>query len=64
VDTGPPSVLQFWGRFGAAHPGGVQFLFCDGSIRTLPFRSDPFFANSVMQPLLTPNQGDVEKEDE
>jgi prepilin-type processing-associated H-X9-DG protein len=30
-----------YGRFGSAHPTGCNFVFCDGSVRTIRFEIDP-----------------------
>ncbi|MHB1034436.1 MAG: DUF1559 family PulG-like putative transporter [Pirellulales bacterium] len=29
-----------WFRFGSAHPGGLQAVFCDGSVHSIPFTID------------------------
>jgi len=29
------------GCFGSAHPSGVNFVFCDGSVRQIEFSIDP-----------------------
>jgi prepilin-type N-terminal cleavage/methylation domain-containing protein/prepilin-type processing-associated H-X9-DG protein len=43
------------GAFGSPHPGGTQFLLCDGSVRSIPFNTPP----TVIGYLLTPNGGEV-----
>lgn len=47
--------IDFKNNWGSAHPGGAQFLFGDGSVRTVDYNVawDAFFA------LLTPNGGEV-----
>jgi prepilin-type N-terminal cleavage/methylation domain-containing protein/prepilin-type processing-associated H-X9-DG protein len=47
--------LQGGGAFGSPHPGGVQFVFCDGSVRSIPFSTSV----TVIGYLLTPNGGEV-----
>jgi len=46
----------FWFQqnWGSAHPGSAQFLFADGSVRSLEYGTD----NAVVQALLTPDQAD------
>ncbi|SRR6266849_244138 len=50
----PPKHL-FANNWGSAHPGGVNFLFADGSVRTFNFNVDP----SLFQGLLTPAGSDA-----
>jgi prepilin-type N-terminal cleavage/methylation domain-containing protein/prepilin-type processing-associated H-X9-DG protein len=49
------------GNWAAPSPGGVQFLFCDGSVRSVSYAvSDPNFAfNTVMWQLIRPADGTV-----
>jgi prepilin-type N-terminal cleavage/methylation domain-containing protein len=47
--------LAFRDNWGSAHPSGVQFLFGDGSIRTIFFGT----SSTIMSALLTPNGGEV-----
>lgn len=42
-------------NFSAAHPGGVQALFADGSVRSMPANIDP----AVMYFASTPSSGDI-----
>jgi len=49
----PPKHL-FANNWGSAHPGGVNFLFADGSVRTFNYNVDP----SLFQGLLTPAGSD------
>jgi prepilin-type processing-associated H-X9-DG protein len=42
-------------HWGAAHPGGAQFLFADGSVRMLAYWTSP----EVVGALLTPDGGEV-----
>ena len=35
-----PGVCQYWRFFGSAHPGGVNFVYCDGSVNSIPFDID------------------------
>jgi prepilin-type processing-associated H-X9-DG protein len=44
----------FANNWGSAHPGGVNFLFADGSVRTFAFNVDPV----LFQGLLTPAGSD------
>ena len=46
---------DFKNNWGSPHAAGVLFLFCDGSVRTLPFETDWMVLGSV----LTPNQGET-----
>ena len=41
-------------NWGSAHPTGAHFLFCDGSVRLMPFGTDP----TLVQALLTPAGGE------
>jgi prepilin-type N-terminal cleavage/methylation domain-containing protein/prepilin-type processing-associated H-X9-DG protein len=43
----------FENNWGSPHPGGVNFLFADGSVRTFNFNIDPY----VFRGLLTPDGG-------
>jgi prepilin-type N-terminal cleavage/methylation domain-containing protein/prepilin-type processing-associated H-X9-DG protein len=47
------------GNWGSPSPGGVQFVFCDGSVRTLSYGlSDPNFTfTTIMWQLIRPNDG-------
>jgi prepilin-type N-terminal cleavage/methylation domain-containing protein/prepilin-type processing-associated H-X9-DG protein len=47
--------IPFKENWGSAHPGGVQFLFADGSARLVPFETQ----FSVFAALLTPDGGEV-----
>jgi prepilin-type N-terminal cleavage/methylation domain-containing protein/prepilin-type processing-associated H-X9-DG protein len=52
----------FQDRWGAAHLGGAQFLFADGSVRTLAFTPNAGFGrpeDPVVLALMTPNGGEV-----
>jgi prepilin-type N-terminal cleavage/methylation domain-containing protein len=46
---------QGGGAFGSRHPGGVQFVMSDGSVRSIPFTTPP----NIVGYLLTPNGGEV-----
>ncbi len=50
----PDSDPNMFNNFGSAHPGGVNFLFADGSVRTFNYNVDL----SLFQGLLTPAGGD------
>jgi prepilin-type processing-associated H-X9-DG protein len=55
----PPKHL-FANNWGSAHPGGVNFLFADGSVRTFNYNVDL----SLFHGLLTPAGSDpTPKED-
>lgn len=43
-------------QFGSKHPGGAQFVFCDGSVRLLTNNIDYV---RVLMPLSTPDGGDL-----
>jgi prepilin-type N-terminal cleavage/methylation domain-containing protein/prepilin-type processing-associated H-X9-DG protein len=45
----------FANNFGSAHPGGLNFLFADGSVRTFNYNVDP----GLFQGLLTPAGSDA-----
>jgi prepilin-type processing-associated H-X9-DG protein len=47
--------LFFRQNWGSPHPGGVQFVFGDGSVRVLAFQM-PF---ATVSALLTPNGGEI-----
>ncbi len=49
------SASLFANNFGSPHPGGVNFLFADGSVRTFNYNVDPL----LFQGLLTPAGGDA-----
>jgi prepilin-type N-terminal cleavage/methylation domain-containing protein/prepilin-type processing-associated H-X9-DG protein len=42
-------------NWGSPHIAGAQFLFVDGSVRTIPFGTD----GSIVWALMTPNGGDI-----
>jgi prepilin-type N-terminal cleavage/methylation domain-containing protein/prepilin-type processing-associated H-X9-DG protein len=54
-DTPGTSNGTFRENWGSAHPGGVQFLYGDGSVRQVAFDADM----SVMAALLTPDGGEA-----
>jgi prepilin-type processing-associated H-X9-DG protein len=46
----------YWGNlFGSRHPGVTQFVFCDGSVRSVPTNIDLV----VYEAMATRNQGEV-----
>ncbi len=47
---------QYAWQFGSRHPGGAQFVFCDGSVRLLTNTIDYV---RVLMPLSTPDGGDL-----
>jgi prepilin-type N-terminal cleavage/methylation domain-containing protein/prepilin-type processing-associated H-X9-DG protein len=47
--------VNFVDTWGSPHTSGCQFLFADGSVRSIQFET----AESVMNPLLTPSGGEV-----
>jgi prepilin-type N-terminal cleavage/methylation domain-containing protein/prepilin-type processing-associated H-X9-DG protein len=61
VSAWPDNANQFCGggNWGSPAAGGVQFVFCDGSVRTLSYGlSDPNFAfTTVMWQLIRPSDG-------
>ncbi len=50
-----PVAYTFPNNWGSPHPSGVQFAFCDGSVRLLAFQTPP----QQVRALLTPNGGEV-----
>jgi prepilin-type N-terminal cleavage/methylation domain-containing protein len=61
VGAWPDNAAQFCGggNWGAPWASGVQFVFCDGSVRILSYSlSDPNFAfNTIMWQLIRPSDG-------
>ena len=61
VGSWPDNANQFCGggNWGSPSSGGVQFMFCDGSVRTLNYSlSDPNFTfTTIMWQLIRPNDG-------
>lgn len=55
IPDNPNMGVAFRYNWGAAHPGGAQFLLADGSVRLLPF----FTLRATVLALLTPNGNDV-----
>jgi len=53
-DSNLKANLLFANNFGSPHPGGVNFLFADGSVRTFNYNVDP----GLFQGLLTPAGND------
>jgi prepilin-type processing-associated H-X9-DG protein len=53
IKDGPGIVFRE--NWGAAHDGGVQFLFGDGNVRLVSFGADP----TVLAALLTPDGGET-----
>jgi prepilin-type N-terminal cleavage/methylation domain-containing protein/prepilin-type processing-associated H-X9-DG protein len=49
--------INYKDNWGSAHPGGVQFLFADGSVRMIAFDIDPLEFTAM----LTPDGGPVSK---
>jgi prepilin-type N-terminal cleavage/methylation domain-containing protein/prepilin-type processing-associated H-X9-DG protein len=49
--------INYKDNWGSAHPGGVQFLYGDGSVRMIAFNIDP----SAFMPMLIPDGGPVSK---
>jgi prepilin-type processing-associated H-X9-DG protein len=47
--------VRFPNSWGSAHPGGVQILFGDGSVRQIPYGVD----ENLMKAMLTPAEGEV-----
>lgn len=50
---------MFIGNWGAAHKGGAQFVFADGSIHIMSYGTN----SSIVHALLTPNGGEIVDED-
>src|SRR5262249_53665342 len=48
--------LQYAWQFGSRHPGGANFVMCDGSVR---FIKDGIDYQSAFMPLATPDGGEV-----
>lgn len=42
-----PSDLEFTYQFGSSHPGGAQFVFADGSVRTVRYLVSPSAFSSI-----------------
>jgi prepilin-type N-terminal cleavage/methylation domain-containing protein/prepilin-type processing-associated H-X9-DG protein len=55
VRDSPDMGFAFRYNWGSAHPSGAQFLFADGSVRTVPYGTPP----SQVRAILTPNGGEV-----
>lgn len=51
----PYGSLAYWQMFGSAHPGGINSLFADGSVRSLSFS----MSNKIFQALCRKNDGQV-----
>lgn len=51
----PGTALQTRENRGSPHLAGAQFLFADGSVRTVPYATAP----SLLGALMTPNSGEV-----
>jgi prepilin-type N-terminal cleavage/methylation domain-containing protein/prepilin-type processing-associated H-X9-DG protein len=56
-DHPPPPTRPYYfeDQWGSAHPGGVQFLFCDGSVRSIAYS----ISRTEFRKLLTPQGGEV-----
>jgi prepilin-type processing-associated H-X9-DG protein len=55
MSASSPFPYIFANNYGSAHPGGVNFLFADGSVRTFNYNVNP----SLFQGLLTPAGSDA-----
>ena len=45
-----PPTFYFANNFGSPHPGGVNFLFADGSVRTFNYNVDPLLFRGLLTP--------------
>ena len=56
IPDGPNMGSSYTNQWGGPYPGGAQFLFCDGSVHTIPFGTDlPTFMqpnNTQPQPIV------------